>query len=161
MDIVSTGWATWDGIGDSGVGHLSTRGDALDGAPYTPESRRGAERGTAPEELIAAAHAGCFAMELSYKLARRGCPDGEFKAVARVTLREVPGNGRDGGDRGDEGDRYEIVRSEIEASGSVEGLEDDALETLAREALTDCPVSRLLNCEIALVTRFGEGPWRG
>ena len=123
--------ANWKGALKDGRGTLDTQSGALKGLPYTFKGRfedEFGQSGTNPEELIAAAHAGCFAMQLSHFLAENGTPaqNLEFKAV--VTL--VPGTG--------------ITKSALTLRGTVQGIDAGKFRELADKAKAECPVSRAL-----------------
>ena len=97
--------------------------------------------GTNPEELIAAAHASCFTMALSFKLAEAGHTDGSVTSHAAVTLEK-------------DGDGFTVTKSELKTKGKVRGLDQAKFEKLAGEAKEGCPISKLLDCEITLETSF-------
>ncbi|WP_128891621.1 OsmC family protein [Erythrobacter sp. HKB08] len=141
MKTVNTGSATYEGLGKSGHGHVSTGSGALAAQPYGFQTRFEDEPGTNPEELIAAAHASCFTMALSFKLAEAGFEDGTVVTAAEVTL-----------ERGDDG--FTVTKSALSTKGKVPGLEQAKFEELAADAKANCPISKLLNCEITLDTKF-------
>lgn len=123
--------AIWSGGLKDGKGEVSTQSGAIDAAPYSFASRFVDESGrsaTNPEELIAAAHAGCFAMQLSHFLAEDGAPARSLEATATVTL--VPGTG--------------ITESALSLVGDVPGMSADRFRELAEKAKAECPVSRAL-----------------
>lgn len=123
--------AIWSGGLKDGKGEVSTQSGAIDAAPYSFASRFVDESGrsaTNPEELIAAAHAGCFAMQLSHFLAEDGAPARSLEATATVTL--VPGTG--------------ITESALSLVGDVPGISADRFRELAEKAKAECPVSRAL-----------------
>ena len=122
---------TWQGSLMEGSGRIdTTTSGVLDGKELSWRSRaEGAERGrTSPEDLIAAAHASCFAMALSHALAQAGTPADELHTASTVTF--VPGQG--------------ITRIELRVSGRVPGVDDAAFEDAARTAGQNCPVSKAL-----------------
>ena len=133
--ITRTASARYDGFGKDGKGHVSTRSGALDGLPYGFASRFEAERGTNPEELIAAAHAACFTMALSFALAKEGLAGGTLETEAKVTL-----------DKDDTG--FTITRSDLSLTASVPGIDEARFREIAEGAKAGCPVSRLLDAEI-------------
>ena len=123
--------ATWKGTLTEGTGTLDTQSGALKGAPYSFKMRfedESGKSGTNPEELIAAAHAGCYAMQLSHFLAENGTPAAKLEATAAVKL--IPGTG--------------ITESNITLVGDVPGIDDAKFQELAAKAKAECPVSRAL-----------------
>lgn len=129
MDRKAT--AVWKGNLKEGSGTLDTQSGALKGAPYSFKARFEDESGksaTNPEELIAAAHAGCFAMQLSHFLAENGTPADELNATAAVTV--IPGTG--------------ITGSHITLNAKVPGIDDAKFQELATKAKENCPVSQAL-----------------
>lgn len=140
MDRTAT--ARWSGGLRDGKGELSTLSGAIDKAPYSFAARFVDETGksaTNPEELIAAAHAGCFAMQFSHFLAEDGTPPRELEATATVTL--VPGTG--------------ITRSALSVTGDVPGISAERFRELAEKAKAECPVSRALGAiEVTLEAKL-------
>src|SRR3954447_17832167 len=122
--------ATWNGSLMEGSGRIDTSTSGrLDGLELTWKARAGGAEGkTCPEDLIAAAHASCFAMALSHGLAQAGTPADEVKTSATVTF--VPGTG--------------ITRIELTVRGSVPGIGADAFQQAAQTAKENCPVSQAL-----------------
>lgn len=133
--------AHWQGTGRDGSGALSTDSGVLDGTPYSFRTRMENERGTNPEELIAAAHAGCFTMALAFQLQVAGFTPTALDTEAAVSL-----------DR--EGQGYRISRSVLTLRANVPNLTQDDFTRMAREAEKNCPVSKLLNAEITLDARL-------
>lgn len=126
-----TATAVWNGTLKEGNGKVSTLSGAIQNQPYTFGMRfvdETGKTGTNPEELIAAAHAGCFAMQLSAFLADNGTPADELKATAVVEL--VPGTG--------------ITGSALSLEASVPGIDVAKFDELAQKAKAECPVSRAL-----------------
>lgn len=142
MAVTKTGSARYEGLGKSGKGHVSTGSGALDDQPYGFNTRFEGETGTNPEELIAAAHASCFTMALSFALAKAGHEEGTLETQAKVTLEK-------------DGEGFAVTRSDLSLTGRVAGIEREAFEKLANEAKANCPISKLLNAEITLETTFG------
>ena len=105
--------------------------------PYSFRTRFESERGTNPEELIAAAHAGCFTMALAFQLQGAGYTPGELVTEAAVTLEP-------------EGQGFRISRSALTLRASVSGIAEAAFQDLARDAEKNCPVWKVLNAEITL-----------
>ncbi|MXO52077.1 OsmC family peroxiredoxin [Erythrobacter gaetbuli] len=141
MKTTNSGSATYEGLGKDGKGHVSTGSGALSDQPYGFNTRFEDAAGTNPEELVAAAHASCFTMALSFKLAEAGFSDGKVETEAKVTLEKL-----DGG--------FTVTRSALSTKGSVPGMDQAKFEELAADAKANCPISRLLNCEITLETAF-------
>jgi len=134
--ITRTASARYDGFGKDGKATVSTQSGVLDGQAYGFGSRFESEKGTNPEELIAAAHAACFTMALSFMLAREGLTDGTLETIAKVQL-----------DR--EGDAFTITRSDLTLEASVPGIDEARFRELAESAKASCPVSKLFNAEIS------------
>ena len=123
--------AVWKGALKDGVGTLDTQSSALSGLAYSFKARfedESGKSGTNPEELLAAAHAGCFAMQLSHFLAENGTPAEKLDAKAVVTL--IPGTG--------------ITKSAITLKGTVPGIDAAKFRELADKAKSECPVSKAL-----------------
>ena len=139
--ITRTGSARYEGLGKGGKGHVSTGSGALDDNPYGFGTRFEDAKGTNPEELIAAAHASCFTMALSFALAKAGHEDGTLETAAKVTLEK-------------DGDGFTVTRSDLSLTGKVAGIEQSEFEKLAAEAKANCPISKLLKAEITLETNF-------
>ena len=129
--------AVWRGTGRDGDGDLTTDSGVLDQTPYSFKTRFEDEKGTNPEELIAAAHAGCFTMQLAFLIQRAGAEAEELNTEAAVSL--VP-----------DGEGFKIDRSALTLRAKVPGLDQAKFEELARTAEKSCPVSRLPNAEITL-----------
>ena len=142
MAITRSATARYDGTGKDGIGHLSSQSGVLDNQRYGFNTRFGDERGTNPEELIAAAHAGCFTMALSFALAKQGITDARLETVARVKLEQS-------------GDSFSVTRSDLELVADVPGLDEDRVRELAEEAKKNCPISKLLKADMELTVRIG------
>ena len=121
-----SGSAIWKGDLPSGEGNLTVGDGVFEGA-YTFKSRFEEGEGTNPEELIAAAHAACFAMAFSNMLAENGHTPDSVEATARVVLKEVDG-------------APTIARIDLKADGNVPGISDDDYQRIADQAKKDCPV---------------------
>lgn len=132
-----TATARYTGFGKEGKGAITTQSGVLTDQFYGFNTRFEEEPGTNPEELIAAAHAGCFTMALSFALARAGFNDGMLETKAAVKLEQ-----KDGG--------FTITRSDLTLTASVPGIDPDQFADLADEAKRTCPVSKLLNAEVTL-----------
>ena len=141
MAITKTGSARYEGLGKDGKGHVSTGSGALSDQPYGFNTRFEDGTGTNPEELIAAAHASCFTMALSFALAKAGHEDGTLETQAKVSLEK-------------DGDGFTVTRSDLTLTGKVAGIGRAEFEKLAGEAKANCPISKLLKAEISLETNF-------
>src|SRR6266852_4305932 len=126
--------AVWRGTGRAGSGDLSTDSGVLAQTPYSFRTR---EKGTNPEELIAAAHAGCFTMALAFQLQGGGYTPTELSTEAAVTLEP-------------EGQGFRITRSALTLRANVPNLDQPAFARMASDAEKNCPVSKVLNAEITL-----------
>jgi osmotically inducible protein OsmC len=127
--------AIWQGALADGSGTLDMQSGAFDKQPYSFKGRfqdESGKSGTNPEELIAAAHAGCFAMQLSHFLAENGTPAEKLDAKAVVTYGEAAGGG------------FEITESALKLTGSVPGIDEAKFKELAEKAKAGCPVSKAL-----------------
>lgn len=134
--------AVWNGTGREGSGHLSSDSGVLARTPYSFKTRFENEKGTNPEELIAAAHAGCFTMALAFGLQRAGFTPKELSTEAAVSLEP-------------EGAGFRISRSALTLRASVPNLDQATFTRLAQEAEKNCPVSKALNAEITLDAELG------
>jgi len=135
--IVRSASARYVGFGKEGKGSVSTQSGVLDGQPYGFNTRFEDGKGTNPEELIAAAHASCFTMALSFALAGAGYGDGELDTTARVSLDK-------------EGDGFKVTKSALTLQAKVPGIDADEFARLADGAKANCPISKLLNAEVTL-----------
>ncbi|MFW2852955.1 OsmC family protein [Sphingomonas sp. TX0543] len=138
-----SGSARYEGFGKDGEGFVSTQSGALADNPYGFATRFEDEPGTNPEELIAAAHASCFTMALSFALARAGHTRGTLDTTAKVTLDK-------------DGDGFKISKSALELRANVPGISSDEFTRIANEAKAGCPVSKLMNAEISLTHSLAE-----
>jgi osmotically inducible protein OsmC len=129
--------AIWRGTGRDGNGNLSTDSGVLASTPYSYKTRFENEKGTNPEELIAAAHAGCFTMAVAFGLQSAGYKPNELSTEAAVTLVS-------------EGQGFRISRSALSLRASVPNIDEATFARLASDAEKNCPVSRVLNAEITL-----------
>ena len=141
---VKRGSARYEGLGKDGRGHVSTESGVLSDQPYGFGTRFGDEKGTNPEELIAAAHAACFTMALSFALAKEGLTDGTLETSAKVTLEK-------------DGDGFTVTRSDLSLDASVPGIDADKFASIAEDAKANCPISKLLKAEITLEHRLSAG----
>jgi osmotically inducible protein OsmC len=141
MAIKRKGSAVWSGDLKSGNGTVSTESGALESRAYGFSTRFEDEPGTNPEELIAAAHAGCFTMALSLVLSEAGLTADRMETTATVSL-----------EKGDEGFSIPAVHLSLEAQ--IPGADDATFQEAAAKAKANCPVSKLLNAEITLDARL-------
>ena len=135
--IQRTGTAQYEGLGKKGKGHVSTQSGALAQTRYDFGARFADEPGTNPEELIAAAHAACFTMALSFALAGAGHEDGTLDTKAVISFDK-------------DGDGFSISQSALTLNASVPGITQEEFDKLVAGAKANCPVSKVLNCEITL-----------
>ncbi|PWE32081.1 OsmC family peroxiredoxin [Maritimibacter sp. 55A14] len=134
--------AIWNGDLASGAGTISTPSGVLDDARYSFRTRfEDGVNGTNPEELIAAAHAGCFSMALSHELAQAGHDPKSVSTKATVQLDEA-----DGG--------FAITRIHLDADAHVPGIDQAEFDRIAEGAKEGCPVSKVLDAEIELDIRL-------
>lgn len=131
------GSAVWRGAGKDGSGTLATQSGTLRDTPYSFHARFGDGQGTNPEELIAAAHAGCFSMALAFQLSGAGHPPAELATAARLTMEQ-------------EGGGWRIARIALVLRAKVPGIDRAKFDELAAAAKANCPVSKVLNAEITL-----------
>jgi osmotically inducible protein OsmC len=124
--------AVWQGTLREGTGTISTQSQAIVDKPYSFSTRFENEPGTNPEELIAAAHAGCFTMAFSSALTKQGYEPTRLETEATCVM--VP----------KEGGGFRIARMLLSVQGKVPGIETEAFQTLAAEAEQGCPVSTVL-----------------
>jgi osmotically inducible protein OsmC len=129
--------AEWRGDLKTGKGLVSTDSGALRAAPYSFTTRFEGEKGTNPEELIAAAHAGCFTMALSGELGKAGITPESLRTTATVTMEKL--------DAG-----WTVTESHLEVVGKVPGGSAGAFQKAAEAAETGCPISRLLKAKITM-----------
>jgi osmotically inducible protein OsmC len=125
--------AVWQGPGKEGKGNLTTQSGTLNNTQYSWSSRFEEGAGTNPEELIAAAHAGCFTMKLSFVLGEAGFTADKLETKCEITL----ANGA-------------ITKSHLVLTGSVPGISKEKFDECAHNAKDHCPVSKLLNTNISL-----------
>ena len=129
--------ARWTGSLKEGKGTISTDTGVLKDTPYSFSTRFENEPGTNPEELIAAAHAGCFSMALSGQLTNAGTPPESVDTTATVTLEKT--------DAG-----FTVTKVHLDVRAKVPGADQAAFDTAANNAKTGCPISRLLKAEITM-----------
>lgn len=137
MKIDRKGSAHWEGGLKDGRGSISTQSGALDKRPYGFAMRFEGVPGTNPEELIGAAHAGCFTMALSLILGEAGLTADSLDTTATVTLEKLETG-------------FTITAIHLKLEASIPGTDDAAFQALAAKAKANCPVSKLLNANITL-----------
>ncbi|MBV9199195.1 MAG: OsmC family protein [Alphaproteobacteria bacterium] len=129
--------AQWKGDLRTGTGIISAASGALSNTPYSFKDRFEQGSGTNPEELLAAAHAGCFSMALSAELQKEGLKPDSIDTTCRITLEK-------------EGSGFTIKKSALELRAKIAGATQDAFERAAQNAKEGCPVSKLFDTEITL-----------
>lgn len=127
--------AVWKGTGKEGTGTISTQSTVLENTQYSFNTRFADGKGTNPEELVAAAHAGCFAMKLSFELNAAGFTADELNATATVTLDPAKG---------------QVTKSHIDLKASVPGITSEQFAVVAEKSEKECPISQLLKAEVSL-----------
>tara|TARA_R110002126_G_scaffold160068_1_gene307601 strand:+ start:506 stop:922 length:417 start_codon:yes stop_codon:yes gene_type:complete len=135
MNFTRSAKAQWKGSGKDGKGTMTTESTVLQDAQYSFNTRFEDGKGTNPEELIGAAHAGCFSMQLSFLLGEAGFTPTTLDVDAKVSF-------KDG----------EIVKVTLDLKGDVPKIQADEFNKIAQKAKEVCPVSKLLNAEIVLNT---------
>ena len=133
----STASAVWKGSLKAGSGAISSRSGVLSDTAYTFATRFEGSAGTNPEELVAAAHAGCFSMALSAQLGEAGLTPDHVSTTATVTLEQT-----DGG--------FAVTKIHLDVSARIPGADRSAFDTAANNAKTGCPISKLMNAEISM-----------
>ncbi|WP_288072648.1 OsmC family peroxiredoxin [Hydrotalea sp.] len=130
--MIRNATAIWTGSGKEGKGHLTTQSTTLQQTQYSYNSRFAEGVGTNPEELIAAAHAGCFTMKLSFVLGAAGFSPEHLETKCEITL----------GDAG-------ITHSHLIVKAKVPGISKDQFDAAVKDAEANCPVSKVLNAAIS------------
>jgi osmotically inducible protein OsmC len=141
MNIKRKASAQWNGGLKDGNGSISTDSGVLRDTQYSFGTRFENGAGTNPEELIAAAHAGCFSMALSGQLTTAGTPPESIRTSATVTMEKT--------DAG-----FTVTGVHLDVTARVPGIDPSAFETAANNAKTGCPISRLLNAKITMDARL-------
>jgi osmotically inducible protein OsmC len=129
--------AVWKGSLKEGKGTLTTASATLSSTPYSFVSRFEQGTGTNPEELIAAAHAGCFSMALSAQLGGAGLTPESIETLCTITLEKLEGG-------------FAITKSHLKVTAKIPGATRETFEKLANAAKAGCPVSKLLNAQISM-----------
>lgn len=143
MAITNTASAKWSGGLKDGKGTISTQSGALSEQAYGFTKRFEGDAGTNPEELIGAAHAGCFTMALSKVLGDAGMTAESLETTATVTLDK-------------EGEGFAIKKIDLELTATIPGADKTAFEDAAQAAKENCPISKLFNTEITLSTTLNS-----
>ena len=130
--MIRNATAVWNGSGKEGSGHLSTQSTVLSKTQYSFNTRFADGIGTNPEELIAAAHAGCFTMKLSFVLNEKGFTADALSTTCQITF-------EDGS----------VKKSHLIVEGSVPGISEDDFQAAVKDAEENCPISKLLDTEIS------------
>jgi osmotically inducible protein OsmC len=129
--------AEWKGGLKDGKGTVSTESGVLANSPYSFSTRFENAKGTNPEELVAAAHAGCFSMALSAELGKAGITPESIRTTAAVTLEKV-------------GDGFSVTSSDLDVTVRIPGGDRAAFQKAADAAKAGCPISKLLNAKITM-----------
>lgn len=129
--------AQWQGGLKDGKGTISTSSGVLSGTPYSFHTRFEQGQGTNPEELIAAAHSGCFTMALSAQLAEEGLTAENIETTAEVVLEK-------------QGAGFAVTESRLKVTAKIPGAADEKFQAAAKRAKEGCPISKLLNAKITM-----------
>lgn len=136
--------AVWNGSLKAGKGTISTESGVLSSTPYSFATRFEGARGTNPEELIAAAHAGCFTMALSAELGKAGITPESLETSAAVTLEKLEAG-------------FTVTKVHLDVSARIPNADEAAFQKAAQSAEANCPISRLLKAEITMTARLVSG----
>lgn len=136
--------AVWNGSLKTGKGTISTDSGVLSSTPYSFATRFESVRGTNPEELIAAAHAGCFTMALSAELGKAGMTPESLETSAAVTLEKLEAG-------------FTVTKVHLDVSARIPNADEAAFQKAAQSAEANCPISRLLKAEITMTARLVSG----
>ncbi|MBB4078329.1 osmotically inducible protein OsmC [Lewinella aquimaris] len=128
-----TAIAVWKGSGKDGNGNLTTKSGVLENTAYSYKSRFEDGKGTNPEELIAAAHSGCFTMALTFKLDEAGYTATELHTDCAIDFQNQT-----------------IVESHLKVKARVDGIEKDEFDMIINDAKENCPISKVLDTNITL-----------
>lgn len=132
-----TAKAHWTGTIKDGQGHLTTQSETLNQTPYSFKTRFTEEKGTNPEELIAAAHAGCFTMKLSANLTEKGFEPKAIETSCTITL-----------------DNGTITSSHLDVEVEISGIDQTTFDDAVEDAEKNCPISKLLNADISVDSKL-------
>lgn len=135
-----TATSVWKGSGQEGQGTLTTQSEVFKEQPYSFKMRfqnEDGKQGTNPEELVAAAHAGCFNMALAVELGKAGHTPDQLHTEAAVSLEK-------------EGEGFSVTKSALKLTARISGIEEGEFNKVAQAAKENCPISKLLNCDITL-----------
>lgn len=135
--ITRTANAQWQGTGKEGKGALSTQSGVLAATPYGFNTRFGDIKGTNPEELLAASHAGCFSMALAFALTAAGFTPDRIATSAAVTLES-------------DGPGFKVSKSALKLEATVPNISREQFQQIAEGAKAGCPISKVLNADISL-----------
>jgi osmotically inducible protein OsmC len=133
--------AIWTGSLKDGKGAISTESGVLSAVPYSFRTRFEDEKGTNPEELVGAAHAGCFSMALSMILGQAGMTAEKIETTATVTLEKV-------------GEGFAVTASHLDVKATIPGADPATFKAAAENAKAGCPISKLLNAKITMDARL-------
>jgi len=139
-----SGSAVWKGGLKDGSGTVSTESGVLANSPYNFSKRFESEKGTNPEELIAAAHAACFSMALSAQLGNAGMKADSINTTATVSLEQVEGG-------------FAVTSSHLETTVRVPNADKAAFDKAVENAKSGCPISKLLNATITMNAKLEQG----
>ena len=139
--MVRKGSAEWKGSLKEGKGVVSTESGVLSNAAYSFSTRFENERGTNPEELIGAAHAGCFSMALSGQLGAAGMTAESIRTTAAVTIDKVEGG-------------FAVTAVHLDVIARIPGADRAKFEKAALDAKSGCPISKLLNAKITMAAKL-------
>jgi osmotically inducible protein OsmC len=143
MYMKRTAEAKWQGDLKTGTGEISMASGTLSHVPYSFHSRFEQGKGTNPEELLAAAHAGCFTMALSNQLAQAGLKADSLETTCTITLEQKDGS-------------FAITESHLELKAKVPGASQEAFDKATQGAKSGCPVSKLYNTNITLTATLAN-----
>jgi lipoyl-dependent peroxiredoxin len=141
--MIKKAWAVWKGSFKEGGGTMSTETGVLKEAPYGFKSRFEGGPGTNPEELIGAAHAGCFSMAFSVMLGEAGFTANSIETHADITFEKLP-------------DGFAITASHLTVVASIPGIDAAKFAEIANRAKAGCPVSKLLNAKITMDAKLAS-----
>lgn len=133
--------AVWNGTIMEGSGNLTSQSGTLNNTPYSFKSRFADAAGTNPEELLAAAHAGCFTMKLSIVLLEKGFPPQTLETTAVITLDDSS---------------LSITESKLTLKANVPGIDSEAFDEAVKDAEANCPISKVLNASISVETELNS-----